>query len=415
MDRQLPVNEPRTNPAGLLRQALTVGIGLGLLFCAACVETNVTAQVPPAPEPLNKPPPIAVLVMAGRPSVLLEIKGHFTVCPLDSEAVINSGRHLKNAVVRPDKGGFILDATTIPYGKIRLVPEKGAAFHLDGKRFTGEVVLVNKGDAAIDVIDRLDLESYLCGVLQGEVSAKWPEEALKAQVVASRTYALYHMRSRTGTDYDVDATTMFQVYIGGVEPPAAITRAVRATSGMVMLCDGAVFEARFSSCCGGATENNDNVFHEPFIPVLAGRTCGFCGQSPDSKWEAEIDKGKLTEALRAAYPDADYGAVREVEASKSGVEGRVIEVTVRHANGVAVLNANDFRLATIRNLPGKKRLRSMRCKIENTPTAVRFTGSGWGHGVGMCQWGAKGMADAEHDFIRILKYYYTGCGFRKLY
>lgn len=344
---------------------------------------------------------------------------------------------------------------------VRVVPllkeAAPALVTVNGVRYRGEVEVRPAGSGTLTVVNVLPLEQYLYGVVPREMPAEWPVEALKAQAVAARTYALNRVLggARQFQGFDVLATPDSQVY-GGVdaEDPRS-TAAVDATRGEVLTYNGKPILALFHSSSGGHTENSEYVF-ESSLPYLRGVPDEFDGDSPHHSWTRDIGLDEIASALdRAGYR---VGTLYGVESIKPlGVSGRHRFLVARGSTGSLPIKANAFRLAlglkstlfemnpreagyrmvTRSYQPGDRVAVMGRAGMVTTrppgqlvvkrgsgagslpspvvaagwqlvPAGIRFNGRGWGHGVGMAQWGARAMARSGYNYRQILQYYYQG-------
>jgi len=266
------------------------------------------------------------------------------------------------------------------------------------------------------------LESYLPGVLDGELYPGWHIETYRAQAVAARTYALYEMQT-TGDqrDYDVRSTEASQVYLGlsaGRESKGR--RAVRDTRGIVCAWSSArgdkIFCTYFSSACGGMTQPATNIFNVPQIPPLRGGVeCSYCNIGGEVyRWEpVRISKVEVTQRLAARFPQyARLGEIQQISVTDATPDGRPLELRLKGRTGeVAVVDSYQFRLAM-----GGHRVRSNHCEIVDRGSAFEFrSGRGFGHSVGMCQWGAEGQARRGKTAPDILTFYYPESHLRRAY
>jgi len=273
-----------------------------------------------------------------------------------------------------------------------------------------------KRGGSLTAVAFLDLEEYLVGVLAGEVPyARWGREALKAQGVVSRSYALSQAKVHAHEPYDVESTIMSQVFRPGNRHNAVLLAALEATRGQVLTCKGQFFHAYFHSTCGGGTAAVQTVFADQAqLSVLSGVRCPFCAQSPAFQWTATIRKDELKRRL-AACPDLRGQALGDIRALEffdlQGSAGRAAKVRIRHVGGENVLNANRFRLAV-----GPSELRSVVLeKITDQGDALVFQGRGFGHGVGLCQYGSQGMAAQNYTCAQILGFYFPGGELTQMY
>ena len=273
---------------------------------------------------------------------------------------------------------------------------------------------------------QLNVEEYLAGVLAGEVPyERWHPEALKAQAVVSRTYALHEIRAHAGEAYDVDNTVMSQVFKGGCRNIPALSQAINATHGQALTSNGVVFPAFFHSTCGGHTEAAAGIFPEhALVRPLCGVNCPYCTQSPGYRWSAKFSKQALGLKMRTLIPNVgqieslSFSDAKGLPLGAPGASGgaaadfrRVQTVLVKHTNGTSSLQGNAFRLAV-----GPRELKSLLWgQIADRGDALEISGAGFGHGVGLCQYGSQGMAQAGESYTRILGFYFPGAALTRLF
>jgi stage II sporulation protein D len=251
-------------------------------------------------------------------------------------------------------------------------------------------------------VHEIPLERYLVGVLEKEVVGTWPIEALKAQAVASRTYALYRKAHPRDERFDLAADTSDQVFEKKRRHSPAIVEAVLATEGETLKFDGDILQAFFHSCCGGMSERADRVWEGIETPsLLTVHPDPFCGACPRSRWEYSISRKELEDRLKESGqgPAGDW----KIEITKRDDSGRVLEVQFRGEDSDI-----SFSGAKFREVLGYTKLPSTLFEITDAEDPVVFVGRGSGHGVGLCQWGAKGMAEEGHTYREILEFYYPG-------
>ena len=252
----------------------------------------------------------------------------------------------------------------------------------------------------------LDVERYLPSVLGGEMPADWPAEALKAQAVAARTLAIFYRLQRAAFEYDVTSTVEDQVFSSGKARPS-IAEAVADTAGVVLLHDGGLFPAFYHSTCGGETESPGKALGKPEYDFLEGVPCGFCADSSHYEWKATLSAAELESKLRAA--GIAVSAITEVSAEEGDARtGRMVKLA--WPGGPTLVPIVDFRRAV-----GRMVIQSGKFQCRAEGDDFRFTGRGFGHGAGMCQYGARGMARAGRLYREILMHYYRNCAIGRLY
>lgn len=283
-----------------------------------------------------------------------------------------------------------------------IVVESGnKILNLNGISYRGMLELRN-AMGMICVVNLVRMEDYLSSVVPSEMSYSWPDEALKAQAVAARTYAYYFLMKKNTELYDLDATTSFQVYKGVVSENEKSTEAVRKTSGEIVTCQNQPILAFFHSTCGGKTSDSFDVWGNEKIQYLVSVVCDFCSASPYYRWQDDISLSEIGEYISEQY--SNIGKIQGISFGRKG--GRVSEVQVRHSSGLLKISGNDFRIA----MP-EKRLKSLAFEAKKDGKVLHINGRGWGHGVGMCQYGARGMAVKGSSYKDILKHYYQNVSF----
>jgi stage II sporulation protein D len=271
---------------------------------------------------------------------------------------------------------------------------------LNGREYVGALEILKAGDALV-VVNELPLEDYLAGVLRAEASERWPLEMLRAQAIASRTYAAYHRQLNASKPFHVLASTAHQQFFGRVPPGSPIHEAVRSTAGQVMRIDGELFAAFYHTESGGVTEDPRAVFASRNLPPFHPVRCAYVTDSPHYHWQLEVPLAELADLLRRA--GAPVGDVTSVDVAERTETLRALTVVVQGSDDVARMRGNDFRRAV-----GYDRLKSTLFAVTMAGDRVQFTGRGYGHGVGMCQWCARRMAEHGQSADDILALFYAG-------
>ena len=303
--------------------------------------------------------------------------------------LLETGEELDRAVVQLDSGSGELSVDATPYrGVVEVLPAE---------------------DATITVVNVVPLEEYLRGVVPNELAPEaFPQiEAQKAQAVAARSYVLAHLGDYAARGYDVCATAACQVYRGSSTEQPLTDRAVAETRGTVATWRGRPIHAFYTSTCGGHTEEGTAVF-EDGAPYLRGVACpterALADESrPGGQWEVRL---RPQDVARAVARYGSVGKVLDLVPTQVGVSGRVVELRVLGSEGQLDLRGQRVRLG----LGLRESLFVLHRETGAEGGVERFviTGKGWGHGVGLCQVGASGMAREGASFEQILKHYYTG-------
>jgi stage II sporulation protein D len=283
----------------------------------------------------------------------------------------------------------------------------GGPVRVNGREYEGRFDVIRNGDAALTVVNELALEDYLVGVLRAESSERWPAEALRAQAIASRTYAAYHRLLNAGRPYHIVASTAHQQFAGRVSIGSPAWAAVQETLGQVLLWEGDLFPAFYHTNSGGYTEDPRSVFAGRSLPGLRPVVCHLAAAAPNFQWTLELRLDDLAELLRRG--GVPVGAVRGIEVTERTTSLRAGTVTVRGSARIQRLRGSDFR-----RVVGYDTLKSTLFAVAVDGDVARFSGRGYGHGVGMCQWGAKSMAELGASARQILTFYYPGAALTEL-
>jgi stage II sporulation protein D len=372
---------------------------------------------------------IRVLLLDRARSCTLKVASSFAVLDAQTqttEAYFNQSDAPANITI--SAGKIAISSRTFTSEQIIILPDRPHIFHLNGDGYRGKLKLILNPDGnSFDAINLVPLEPYLAGVVGAEMPNYWEPAALRAQAIAARTYCLYIKRHFGGKRaWDVMKTAANQVYLGVAAESAQIWDAVNQTHGQVLVCkqtDGSeeLFPAYYSSTCGGHTENSKNVFGDSF-ESLAGVPCPYCKNVTKPSfffWPmVQFDKTSITNRLLKRYPKLkQLGKITGISPTKQSDYGEFSRLTLVKLLGSTgksdFLRAEDLRLAID---PTGNKLRSTICQIVNMGDKWAFlSGRGYGHGVGMCQCGAEGMARKGYSTKRILSYYYPSSKIMSVY
>jgi stage II sporulation protein D len=284
-------------------------------------------------------------------------------------------------------------------GSGEAVAAAGGGFTFNGRRYRGTFTRTTDGS----VVNLVSLEEYLYSVVPREMSPSWPESALQAQAVCARTYVL--SRSSPRRAYDLVPSEADQVY-GGVATESASGRsAVDATAGLLLQYQGRPAQAVYSSCCGGHTEASSDAWGGAPLAYLEGVPCPHCMASPQYRWSVELQRASIEQAFSAAL--ASYGSLQDVLCGPADASGRLRTIELRAERGSAFVKGSAFRSGL-----GSRVVRSLLItKIERSSSSndgLVMEGGGLGHGVGLCQWGARGMGLEGATSSDILNFYFPG-------
>ncbi|MDD2365206.1 MAG: SpoIID/LytB domain-containing protein [Desulfuromonadaceae bacterium] len=278
--------------------------------------------------------------------------------------------------------------------------------YVNNKPYRG-LAEVSVTDGGILVVNQLPLEEYLVGLINCEISSAWPIEAVKAQAIIARTYALNRKMARIASPYHLESSVIDQVYEGSLIEDSRAQRAVFETSGIVLTYNYEIIQAFYHSSCGGRTESCENIWGMSF-PYLKGVSCQYCLTSPTATvWEYKLSLKELEERLKTA--GYKISGLYDIKTGSQNSEGRLKDVSILASKGSLAITGEQFRKAI-----GYGFIKSTRFTLKNMKNEISFTGSGNGHGVGLCQWGAKQRALDGFVSAEILSYYYPGTELKKL-
>ncbi len=349
---------------------------------------------------------VRVAVVTDAKLINLKIRSPYQVLALNTNEELSRGRRIWRARVLPTESGIKIGKLDLKIYGVRIQPQKSSAIYINGRRFRGAVDIIRQPNKTLLVINHLDVEEYVSGVLYHEVAAWWPMETLKAQAIVARTFALYQSKVNAGKDYDLVATAYSQVYGGRTSERGRTSKAVRLTKNKVLTYKDKLFPTFYHATCAGHTEDAANLWNIKISP-LQGRECRFCQRSPHLHWKKNISLQDIAEALEQA--GFKVGEIQAIQIIERDVSGRITDLEITSTRGKIKIAANRFRLAVGPNL-----IRSTNFELEVKNRHAYFTGRGWGHGVGMCQWGAFFMARERYNVEQILGYYYPEARIKKI-
>ncbi|HWE01826.1 MAG TPA: SpoIID/LytB domain-containing protein [Tepidisphaeraceae bacterium] len=328
--------------------------------------------------------------------------------------------HNAQAAIVLTASGWRVGDLPLGSGELRIEPAKEGDVRLDGHAYRGAYRLVPKSISRFDVINDVDIDGYLMGVLDKEMLTYWHPAAYRAQAIVARTYAIYVARtSSAGAGYDLFSDTRSQVY-GGISAESAKSRnAVEATRGVVVAAgepgQERIFKAYFSSCCGGITQSASAAFGDPPSEALSEQNVGTrCSASPHFSWgPVTLSKAEVTRRLRLwgtrhNLPEKSIGEVARIDILSVNRYGRPESFTVTDRSGrLYRLGCEELRVAIGTDAADGNKLLSGFCRPINDIDSITFAeGHGLGHGVGLCQWCAEAEATAgiPHEQIVLQAY-----------
>lgn len=317
---------------------------------------------------------------------------------------LSGGTGWRTNVVRAAPAGPTLEVDGRRSSAFRLRSERPIRFN--GRDYSSPLDIMRSGEG-LAIVNEVPLEEYVVGVVRAEASEKWPLEMLRAQATVARTYAAHHRLLAAGKPFHILASTAHQQYAGRVPPASPIWTAVRDTTAQVLLWEGEVFPAFYHTESGGYTEDPRSVFAARNMPGLKPVRCDFSAGSPHFYWSLDLRLSEVFDTLRRN--GFHSGTISAIDVTERTPSLRAAVVTVRGDLGSVTVRGNDFR-----RMLGYDTFKSTLFAVAVDAQSAHFSGRGYGHGVGMCQWGAKGMAEQGHSARQILEFYYPGTSLSSL-
>lgn len=385
-----------------------------------------------APEPRGAEPDVRVGLHVDVTDVAISGDGSVAGSERDEVVIrVNGGETL---TVRQDGFGITVSGGSAAgrYERLTFVSlAPGRFLRVEGRPYRGVVEVFSSGSGLM-VVNVLPLEAYLAGVVNAEMGRRAPDEqaALEAQAIVSRTYALRNLGKFRAEGFDLRASVADQAYLGVEAETDPGRGAVRATAGEVLTYDGALIAPFYHSTCGGSTAAPEEAFRTVrstgyLRPVSDRHGDGwYCDRSPRFRWTVEWDGPTLLRILRNTVPatlgiePALVDAIRDLRVGRRGPSGRLAEVRVEVGAGEIPVFGPDVR--QVLQTPEGRVLGSTAAELdvarqEGVVSSVVARGRGWGHGVGMCQWGAVGRSRAGQDARKILETYFPGARLARWY
>ncbi|MFQ5423061.1 MAG: SpoIID/LytB domain-containing protein [Phycisphaerae bacterium] len=402
---------------------LMTALFVGCLHMAEWKRSRRTS-VPEQPPAVIVDRQIRVRLFGRKPRVSeqLDITTAYAIVETSTgDSIVRSASPLRAATVRPaPAGGIAIGDRTFDADDILITPTLDAAVSLNNRTYRGRL-RIQRADRGLTFTNLVDVEAYLRGVLRGELPRSFHPEAFKTQAIAARTYVLYQKRiAPLDRSFDVFDHEGSQVYLGVRGEDFVAVHAVESTQGEVCVWDDGekedIFCTYYSSTCGGRSQPVDHVkAAERRIPPLAGGVvCNDCYVSPYYRWNPiRLSRAEVTRRVVARYPSIQkIGTVTKLVPKGVTPDGRIIRIELIGSGGRnETLIGEDFRLCI-----GGRVLKSTNMTIEDAGGDFIFKdGKGFGHGVGLCQYGMETKAAHGMSYREILAIYYPGSKVRKIY
>lgn len=363
-----------------------------VLFFFLCLDADlVTAK--------SKFIRVAVLKEADR--FVLGVDGRYSLLAFTTGDRLDVGVRMLPEMVTLDNGKIRIGRRVFDAPRLVVEPRAESSLRVNDSHFRGMLVIINNG-ATLTVVNFVELEQYIKGVLRHEISDKWPLAVMQAQAVATRTYALYSMEQYAARDYDVTNDVYSQVYGGKGSERYVTNLAVNKTQGEVLTYNGKIFPAFFHSNSGGVIEDAAELWDIALPPLKGGFASPYSVDAPHYNWRRNYRLKDIQDLLnKKGYP---MGAIKNIRVKEVNSSKRVRKLEIEDRNGKILL----IEGKVFRDIIGPNVLKSNMYEVKMRGYYVDFIGHGWGHGVGMCQWGAYNMARQDFSYKQILQFYYPG-------
>lgn len=358
-------------------------------------------------------PTVRVAILQEVPEVRVTVEAPCTLTDLKTGASITQWPDLKWQRFQASNPGLQVGNTPVESQAVVLTPVKDAVIRVNAKPYRGQMIFYRTSDGKLTVVNRLDLEEYLVSALASEVNPDWPMEALKAHAVVSRTMIAHRIWISKDKPFDATADTGTHLYYGVHVERERTRTAVEATRGQVLAYEmlpgqRELLPATFHANCGGHTEDASELWvGTGALAPLKGRPDPYCKDRRHYRWNSILPQKDFLWRLGSEVKE--IGEFISCQILKRNPSGRVKTVKITGTQNSVILTGRKFR-----ELLGANRLRSLKCNFTTTRDKISFNGFGWGHGVGLCQWGAYGMAREGYKMDEILEFYFPGAQRRKL-
>lgn len=382
------------------------------------LQTRPTAAAKsPLATTLPQTPLIRVSVTEGSPSVInLEITEPFRIQPVGSNRVLHeSPTKLGKTTVTSTPRGLKIGTIDLPVSRVEIIPRNSPAVWVNDHQYRGSMRLYRQSGGSLAAVNVLPLEEYIACVIDSEMPTEFGPEARAAQAIVARTYALYQIRTAASDDFsDLFASTRSQKYLGYqyrdgngrlLAGESGDSRRLAAeTQGMVCLYNGQLFCTYYSAACGGHTLLGTELFPDA-APPLRSVPCDWCRDARLYRWNCEVSRSDMQSELKPVVTaqGGTLGTLKSVKPAGTPVTGKLPQFEIRD-------DRRSYRAsgADLRRVLSDRSVYSPNFSIEDRGNTFAISGKGHGHGVGLCQWGARGQDHAGKMRMQILAHYYPG-------
>lgn len=418
-----------------LKLATVSVLAAGVCVCAAVGVLSV--RRPDASEASHAPPRLQLRATPGRSDwrpparpiirvnvtpastqrLEIAVDGPYQIRPVGKTQIVGRGERMSRSTVAATRSGLRIGGNEFRYSDVEVVAGDSPAIWVGEHQYRGSVRLHRQAGGTITAVNALPLEAYVASVIDSEMPAAFPDEARKAQAIVARTYALYQMAvSRGHPHFDVFADTRSQKYLGFQYRTSAgrrlagetedARRIARETAGIICTWRGDLFCTYYSAVCGGHTTPGRLIFSDAATP-LRSVPCDWCRDARRYRWRTEVPASDVSRVLRSRFAAAGgpFGTLASVTLVKSNRSSAPQFPAFQFSDG---RNRLVLMSRELRQCLGAARLPGLWFTARLTDGKLVVEGRGHGHGVGLCQWGARGQALAGRTHLEILQHYYPG-------
>jgi stage II sporulation protein D len=347
--------------------------------------------------------------------ITLTVDGAYSVRRDGEARPLDSFPRLSAARVVATKNGIRIGEREFKETSLELIPAASPAAWIDGHQYRGTVRIIRQSASMILAVNVLSLDDYLASVVDSEMPLEFGDAARQAQAIVARTYALYQMQqSGAGSPFDLHASTRSQKYLGFqfraddgrmlAGESAESRRIVEATRGQVLTFRGRLFCTYYCAVCGGRTLNGSEMFGDA-APPLRSVACSWCAAAKNYRWSVELPKSTFAELAERHFRQEGtlLGKLRSVRSVGTASPGNMPEFEFSGDRGRQRVTGD-----VVRRIFKDHGVMSPRMSVTERRSTWLLSGSGHGHGAGMCQWGARGMGQSGMTYRQILSHYYPG-------
>jgi len=346
-----------------------------------------------------------VAIVVSKPSAVISVIGPGTFYDKIHHRRIKRFGSISKALFNVSDGNIFVNGRNTKSSHIIILSDMPQSIRLRDKFgenivYRGRMDIIAVGNNSLTIVNTLPLDEYIMGVVPRETFPAWPAAALRAQAVAARSFALTHILNGKGKEFDI-VSPNHQLYGGASAETLSTTKAVLDTQGEVLTYNGKVLCAFFYTCCGGKTEEAKNIFPSANKYPHAVDS-PYCKGTKHYSWSFSIALENCSQKLKRAGKYLT-GRITTVKPVKYFESGRVAQIKFSSKFNSVVITGEECR-----KILGYNNIRSTLFKVRIKNGRLQFVGRGWGHAVGMCQWGSKVMAEKGFDYEQILSHFYPG-------